>query len=342
MKLFIVLLILVTACSSLPPTRESRKLIEWGWDTPRLQQMAAVLPNAQSLPFDGVVVDIESPLDSRGLSWTLFGNQNVDSAVLAALAEEYADLPWGRFTDNFLRLNVHPANVDWFDDNWAVIERNGEQWARLAHELGFVGIMFDVELYSEARPFDYAQQQDADRITFEDYAAQTYLRGRAFMDALEAGYPALTVMFTYALTVDLSSANPRRYELLIPFVEGMLASANASTTLIDGYEHSYIYREEAQFKHARDQILMVTPQYGELNQFDSPIRAAFGLWIDPVCGTGGLPPEGCGFTPSEFQTALDHSLDYTDRYVWIYSQNINWYTNQNIPSEWWDVMNTFR
>lgn len=341
MKLFIVLLLLFTACTPEPPIRESRKLIEWGWDTPKLQQMASVLPNVQTLPFDGVIVDVESPLDSRGLSWTLFGNQPVDSMFLSSLAEEYADLEWGRLTDNFLRLNAHPANVDWFDD-WAIIESNGEQWARLARELGFVGIMFDVEHYSEAHPFDYAQQRDADSVTFDDYAAQAYLRGRDFMDALETGYPGLTVMFTYALTVDLSPANPRRYELLIPFVEGMLASADADTTIIDGYEHSYIYREESQFRQAREQILGGTRQYGTLNQSDSPMRAAFGLWIDPVCGSGGLPPEGCGFTPSEFQTAVGHALTYTDRYVWIYSEDINWYTNQNIPPEWWDVMNTFR
>lgn len=342
MKWLMVFLVLLNACTPAAPTRESRKLIEWGWNTPKLQQMATVLSSAQNLPFDGAIVDVESPLDGRGLSWTLFGRQSLDQTVLDTLAAEYTDLAWGRFTDNFLRLTIFPADVDWFDGDWSIVNDNARQWAKLAHDLGFVGIMLDVEQYGEAHLFDYAQQQNSEQIAFEIFAERAYQRGQDYMRALEAGFPRLTVMFTYGLTIDRSPANPRRYELLIPFLEGMAVAAGEGATLIDGYEHSYIYQQEAQFRQGREQIRAVMPQYAGVSRFENPLQAAFGLWIDPVCGEGGLPPEGCGFAPGEFQAALNHAMTYSDRYVWVYSERINWYTNQNIPPQWWDVMNTFR
>jgi hypothetical protein len=342
MKWLIAFLILLAACIPTSPTRESRKLIEWGWDTPKLQQLSAVLPNAQILPFDGVIMDVDSPLDGRGLSWALFGRQPVEQGVFDSIAAEYANLVWGRLTDNFLRLTIFPADVDWFEGDWGIVNENARKWAHLADELGFVGILLDVEQYGEANLFDYAQQPNAEQSSFEVFAEQVYQRGQDYVRALQAGFPSLTIMFTYGLTIDLSPANPRRYELLIPFLEGMALAAEDGTTLIDGYEHSYVYHEEAQFKQGREQMRAVTPHYGETSRFEQPLLSAFGLWIDPFCGDGGLPAEGCGFTPSEFQTALNYAFTYSDRYVWVYSENINWYTNQNIPQEWWDMMNTFR
>jgi hypothetical protein len=339
--LCLAILTIFTACSSPPTQRESRRLIEWGWNTPRLQKIGAVLEQAQTLPFDGVVLDVESPGDERGLAWALFGRQSVDHAALDALVAQYADLPWGRLTDNFLRLTIFPADVGWYED-WQVIYANAEAWAHFARELGMVGIMLDVEQYGEAKLFDYNLQPDTTSLSFEAYAAQAYERGQAYMNALEAGYPGLTVMFTYALTVSLSPANPQNYGLLVPFVEGMAFASGEGTTLVDGYEHSYIFRQAEHFSHARERIRAVTPQYVALDHFENPLRVGFGLWLDPVCGAGGLPPEGCGFSPAEFTNALTQAFNYSDRYVWLYSQRVNWYTGQGIPPVWWDTLKAFR
>jgi hypothetical protein len=261
----------------------------------------------------------------------------------------YADLPWGRLTDNFLRLTVHPANIDWFDDDlppfdWDVVNSNAEAWARFAQRLGFVGIMLDVEQYDEAHLFDYTKQRYANQISFEEYAKQAFRRGYDYMVSLQNGYgvSGITVMFTYALTIDFS-APTERYGLLVPFVEGMIFAASERTRLIDGYEHSYIYKEDVQFAWGRNRILTAAPLYsGNIDRFERPLRVGFGLWIDPVCGAGGLPPEGCGFTPAEFSTALAGAFAYSDRYVWVYSEDINWYTGQGIPQLWLDTLNTFR
>ncbi len=342
MKRCIFLIILLAGCSTSAvenaDLQASHRLIEWGWDTPRLQEIATVLPRAQVLPFDGLVLDVATPLDGRGLSWQLFSQQSFTAATVQDLTAEYGDLAWGRLTDNFLRLTLYPTDLDLLGD-WQITLANLEQWADLTHALGFRGIMFDVEQYGESRLFADPQTGNPD----EDYAQLAFRRGEAVMDALEVGYPGLTVMFTYFLTIDLSiNAHPERYRLLIPFLEGMLAAADADTTLIDGYEQSYIFNSEAQFRAARDQIETVRLQFSPISRLDHPVQVGFGLWIDPVCGAGGLPPEGCGFTPAAFAAALDYAATYSDRYVWVYSQHLNWYTSEGIPPQWWQLIDTLR
>jgi hypothetical protein len=131
--------------------RSATRVLEWGWHTPRLQDIPQYIDVAQTLPFDGLILDMATPDNSNGLSWTLFGDQRVDQSLLSGLENELTDLKWGRLTDNFLQVNVAPANVDWFDDFDAILY-NFESIAGLAKRLGFKGIMLDTEQYGECGP----------------------------------------------------------------------------------------------------------------------------------------------------------------------------------------------
>lgn len=315
------------------------KLIEWGWDTPRLQDFAAALPAAQLLAFDGAVIDVKTPLDGRGLSWTLFTNKPTDIDVLDALEHDYGRLNWGRMNNNFLRLTVFPADIDWFGD-WTYVNSNASAWAYLAGRLGFVGIVLDTEQYEQVALFD--DQAQPNSRSLDDYTKQATQRGREFMDALEAGFHNLTVIYTFALTVgDKPELVPSRYRLLVPFVEGMAAAADLNTTLVDGYENSYIYKNPADFEQAANRIRSVQPRVVSPTGWRAP-QVGFGLWIDPVCGDGGLPEDGCGFSRAEFRVALEAAIHSSDRYVWIYSQHINWYTGAGIPGVWSETMGNVR
>ncbi|MEO0560922.1 MAG: hypothetical protein AAF125_02340, partial [Chloroflexota bacterium] len=136
---------------------------------------------------------------------------------------------------------------------------------------------------------------------------------------------------TFALTI----GQPERYGLLPPFIEGMLSGSDGAA-IIDGYEHSYIYARPEQFEAAREQIQTIPLQH----QPSTQVRAGvgFGLWIDVNCGDGGLPPEGCGFSPEGFRVALDSALQSTDQYVWVYNQRVDWYDNERIPDVWWELL----
>jgi hypothetical protein len=329
--------------------RTAKRLLEFGWKTPLLQAIPQVIDVAQTLPFDGLLFDIETPNHIRGLSWTVFGNQRVDQAALDQIAADLAGFGWGRLTDNFIRINVNyePGVVDWFDDFDAILY-NAEALARLANQLGFAGLMIDTEQYN-AFPFDYQQQAYRDRYTYDEYADQAYVRGQEVMRALNRGYPGITILYTWGLTYIPQSHDQRAlsehiYGLMIPFLEGMIAAADAETSLVDAFEGAYRFEQEDQFQAAynlikvatRDAYTRDTKRYGET------VTAGFGLWADHDCTDEGLLPQGCpgGFTPDSFKQAAQLALRYSDRYVWIYSERINWYTGAGIPPEWRAVLNS--
>jgi hypothetical protein len=327
-------MIALVACraTSAPP---DPKLIEWGWGTPFLQDMPNFLTQIQTLPFDGAIIDIATPADGRGLSWTLFSAPPVPQSTWETLARDYSQIAWGRYTDNFLRMTVYPpADLNWGDD-WTPIYQNAEGLARLAQELGFQGILLDTEQYGGVSLFSSAHRPSPFTVT--EYNAFAFANGQALMEAFERGYPEVTVMYTFALSVEPTKTQFEGYgyDLLFPFIEGMMAAADDNTRLIDGFEDSYIYQQEAQYQAARARMDNPTRYNAAI---PNRLEAGFGLWIDPVCGDGGLPPDGCGFSPAGFVETVGYALKYSESYVWVYSERINWYTNQRIPPEWWAAM----
>ncbi|MBZ0276399.1 MAG: hypothetical protein K8I60_09650 [Anaerolineae bacterium] len=325
--------------------RSQTRLIELGWDTPFLQDMPAIVDEIQSLPFDGIVLDIASPVNETGLSWTLFGDDPVDTDQLDALTVDFAGFDWGHLTDNFLRLNLNPGNIDWFDD-YSVALHNIELLAKLAHDLGFAGIMFDTELYPNImlELFNPGTLPHRDRYDDDAYAEQVYQRGQDVIQAMNKGYPGLTVMLTYGPSFVAHGGNPHpSYPLFLPFIEGMIAAADKGTILVDGFEESYYYEDESQFLTGYKRMRAIAPLYvRDAGRYAEVVRAGFGLWIETDCGDDGLLSASCRFTPDEFESNLNYALNYSDRYVWIYSQHINWYTGENIPPEWSAMMERFR
>lgn len=316
-----------------------KRMLEFGWNTPRLQAMPEYIEAAQNTPFDGLILDIETPLHEAGLSWTIYTNTRIDAEPLEILAQDMKDFPWGKLTDNFLRVNIAPGEVDWFDDYDAILF-NLEAVARLAHELGFKGIMLDTEQYPGISLFYYPQQKYQDRYNFDEYAAQSRQRGREVMQTLNQAYPSITVLYAYGLAVapyeNMEDLHEHPYGLLPPFIEGMMEIADEETVLIDGFEQSYTYRQNEQFRSAFEFVkgYPFEEQRGEEQNEVSSLDIGFGLWVDHRCDNGDPNTTCLGFNPSEFQQAVQLALTYTDRYVWIYSQRFNWYTGEGIPEDW--------
>jgi hypothetical protein len=340
-----VYIFLIYPASASP--RSEKRLLAMG--VPSLQEMTDVIEAFQQTPFDGLILDIATPNDRRGLAWTVFGDQRVDHAQLDRLAERFSGFNWGRLTDNFLRVNIYPATVDWFDDFDAIID-NMEALARLAYQLGFGGIMLDTEQYPGVEIFDYTKQKYKNQHDYAAYDAQVFLRGQEVMRALNRGFPGISVLYTFGLSTGAQFGGGRDLlpytgsGLLTAFIEGMIDAAGETTTLVDAFEASYTYTQEAEFLAAyklikdftRDVYARNPTAYGEATQ------AGFGLWIDQGCGDAGLTSSMCGFTPESFQSTVELALKYSDRYVWIYSQSINWHTGEGIPPEWQTAIDSFR
>ena len=325
--------------------RNQKRLIQWGHDTPRLQDIPQYTEHLAQLPFDGLVLDIATPDDRRGLSWMIF-REPIEGELLQDIRAQFADYDWGQLTDNFLRVNIFNPDLTW--DDWDIALDNITIIANLVHDLGFKGIMLDTEQYGSVDIFDYPAQNLKNAHSFEVYRDLAFQRGIDTIKTIQQAYPDITIIYTYGITQRIAWFNSppldqHRYGLLVPFIEGMIQGANSSATLIDGYESSYLYRTEQEFVVAYQWIQEgVATQLADGEQYRDTMHAGFGLWIDPYCGDGGLPDGGCGFTPDEFETALIHALGYTDQYVWLYNEHIDWFNDKGIPTIWWEIINRFK
>lgn len=177
-----------------------KKLIEFGWDEPDTAFMRKHAEAMDATPFDGCVYHFRCRLangqdtDFIGSGWgrRAFTMEQVRHAIDDLRATRFR-----RLRDNFLRFNVTPGDLDWFDEYSAVFQNAGLA-ARVARE-GGVGILFDTEQY-HAPLFDYRRQRDASTKTGEQYATQARLRGREFMNVLQDGFPDLKVLMTFGYT----------------------------------------------------------------------------------------------------------------------------------------------
>ncbi len=319
-----------------------KRLIEFGWDEPDTAFMRKHIAEMEATPFDGCVYHIRylGP-DGKDANfvWDCWGKQAVTSRQVQ---QAIADLKATRFTHlrhNFLRFNVTPGNLDWFDDYSAVI--NNARLAAQVARAGGVGILLDTEQYN-AHLFDYRKQTNASTKTWEQYAAQARRRGREVMEAFQEGFPGLKVLMTFGYGLPWQETNagkrPLRectYGLLVPFLDGMLEAAKGRSRLIDGWESAYSYFEEKKFRKAREMIHHdVLAMVADPAKYREVFSASFGLWLDYQWREQGWNvehPERNPHTPDAFAEVVQTALRYADEYVWIYSETPRWWSDPGGP-----------
>ncbi len=335
-------LILAVTSSALaqPTTQPAKKLIEFGWDEPSAAFMRAHIQEMEQTPFDGCVfhIDARKPDGSTGrFSWECWGRSAFTEAQLAPALVDLQATAFKKFTDNFLRLNVTPADVDWFDD-FSPILSNVELAARVTRAGRCKGLLFDTEQYDK-QLFTYRKQRDARTKSWEQYANQARLRGQEVMRALQKGYPDITVMFTfsYSLLLEYARGDPKKlaeteYGLLAPFLDGMLAEAKGDTRLIDGYELSYNFDDLSEFPPAYEKMRRgVLPLVANPERYKEYFSAGFGIWLDFDWRKKGWDEKDVSknfYTPEKFEATVREALKTSDEYVWIYSEQPRWWTDE--------------
>ncbi len=320
----------------------NKKLIEFGWDEPDTAFMRQHAAQMDATPFDGCVYHFcyRQPDGKDGrFVWECWGRRSFTTQEVQPAIDDLKATRFRRLRHNFLRFNVTPGNLGWFDDYSAVVN-NARLAARVARE-GGVGILLDTEQYN-APLFDYGWQTNATTRTWEQYAAQARLRGREVMQAFQQGFPGLKVLMTFGYGMPWQETNggkePLRksaYGLLAPFLDGMLDAAAGGTQLIDGWESAYSYFEEKQFQRARQMIhrdilaLTADPEkYGKI------FSASFGLWMDYQWNKQGWNvehPERNPRPPDKFEQVVRTALEFADEYVWIYSETPRWWSDKGGP-----------
>ena len=276
------------------PTPLKKKIIEWGWDTPGPIYVRDHIREMEQKPFDGIIMQglkVKKDGQEREFYDAFFGKERSELEEFSEVIQVLKDIKFQRFTDNFIRVNVVPGNVDWFDDFGAIVH-NAWVAAKIAKEGGMKGWMFDVEQYA-GPVFNYPRQKYAGQKTFEQYARQVGLRGREFMVAVNDAYPGITIMLTfgngycYRAAQEPGGLEASSAGLLPAFLEGMLAAATPETTFVDGNEPSYYYNSADDYFRAfhvmkQGALSLVSP--ANRAKYGAQVKAGVALYMDYVVG----------------------------------------------------------
>jgi hypothetical protein len=331
-----LLLLATTACA--PP----RKLLLFPREMPTPAELRAHVAAWERAPFDGLVLDAAVANRDRTLAWLVWGRHAVLPADLEPAALDLAATHFRRFHDNFLRVNVAPGDVDWFDTEWGTVASNLGVAAAMAKRAGLRGLVLDTEQYAPSRPFDYASQVLRDRHSFAEYAGQARRRGAQASAAIAAAFPDVTLLVTFGHTLcdrrargDVHALAGVEYGLLAPFLDGVLEGLGPRARYVDAFESAYPFRERAQFARARRQIRSEAAEISGVPElYRKRVQAGFGLWLDFESDRRGWDlraPKKNYFSPEGFGQALRGALAETDGYVWVYSEKPNWLTGQDLP-----------
>jgi len=329
-----------------------KKLIEWGWDEPGPAYMRANAQRMDGYGFDGVIFHAEPVRDGQNMNftWECWGTKRFE---YSDFAQNIADLraahaQFRRMTDNFLRFNVTPGDVDWFDDAaFAVVLHNAELAGRVAKEGGCKGLMFDIEMYGQPL-FTYPKQIHKDTKSFREYEEKVHQRGEELMRAFNRYYPDLTVLLTfgYGITGVGGDRSKAGYGLLKNLLDGMFDAADDKTIIVDAYEGAYSFRVHREFVQARNTVLKNMVRFvGNPKAYQKHVRVGFGIWMDNRYGAKDWHVDDFErnyFTPDEFEYSVFCGLHVTDRYVWVYTEHPKWWTNERLPAAYLEALRRVR
>lgn len=362
-------LVASSAAASALPLLPHGKVIGNARLTKRCAEIKATISSMEALAaFDGLKLSPDK-INGTNQTGTLLGWQvwRNDLAIdLARWEPEIAALESTHFvayTDNFLDVHCSapglvPTYKDWFDDTaWHTyvlpnVTKVASVIARCQSQLRG-GILLDVESY-HGEIWRYPTQPHASTHTFAQYQAKVRQRGREFMQALQAGFAACPVMVTYGYglawrpPVVGGTLATSKNGLLPSFLDGLLDAIAPPQLLYDGFEQSYDYKTAAAYQAGYQTIHRhntCDPWYAaDVEQkFRQHYRAAFGIWVDYYSnGTYSpwvttAPYTGNYFSPAEFQQAVHTALQYTDRYVWVYTYTPDWF-GPSMPQAYRDAL----
>ncbi len=282
------------------------------------------------LPFDGLYIEaLPMPFRDR----VFCAGEYPDAAFDAALAAG-RKIDFGRFTENFLRIDIvsqqtdadgNVVPVDWFDETVIqAIERKAHQLGRLALELDFAGIGFDNEAYTPDHPYDYVRGYQSSGRSFEEYREQVRRVGARFAAALGEEAPGIDIMLLFGnSSVRMRELAEDRHALLPALIDGMLSID--SVNVIDGFEDSYEYWEPELFRDGLWTIDYAARWSSDPARYRERLGRGFGIWFKNPAPV----------SEETFRTGLQSALENSDRYVWIYTEG---YPRPDYPASYLEVI----
>jgi hypothetical protein len=319
-----------------------KKLIEYGWDVPAPSFVAAKIAGMEQRPFDGVIMRVPG-------IYKVFTNKKWADEELNREFAALEQIQWQGFTDNFIMM-FSASDMDWFSDaDWAAVLRNVELCAKAARLGRCKGVAFDPEPYGKS-PWTYNAQPRKNQRTLEQYQQIVRRRGAQFVDKIEEQLPAPVIHTLFMLgrfemwALERNPAELQRrygrhpYGLYPAFVNGMLDAADPDTIITDGNEGSYYYTTEGQFLESfyniRQRALsLIAPE--NQSKYRAQVECAQALYVDHVFDMRPTRFASAYMTLEQRARWFEHNVYYalstSDRYVWLYSEKMNWWTGARIP-----------
>jgi len=320
------------------------KLIEFGWDEPDTAFMREHVAEMEETPFNGCVFHANYRKEdgtSGNFTWECWGEKTFTEEQLEHVVDDLKHTPFKRFTHNFLRFNVTPGNVDWFDD-FAPILSNAKLAAKVAKQGGVKGLLFDIEQYNSAL-FNYPKLRDSGPKSWDECAEQTRKRGKELMEAFQSEYPNITIFLTFGYCLPWAQMGGEKkleevsYGLLAPLLDGMVDGANGKSIIVDGCELAYSYKDTSRFatayKMMSEDVLKIV---ANPKKYKSVFSLGFGVWMDNGWRQHGWDTENFKdnfYTPEAFEVTLNTAIKTADEYVWIYTETPKWWTSSGQPAK---------
>jgi hypothetical protein len=344
----LVLALLMSTCLSHAaaadaPAAPRKKFIELGWDIPStalLRESWREMENAT--PFDGVMFKVEAKDDQgRALnSEAIWDGRPWKRKWLQPALADLRSCRFTRFTDNFLRFNATPGNLDWADDTgWGTLADKAGHCAWLLRQAGAKGLAIDFESYGAHQfRFDAAKGRG-----FADMAALARKRGAQFVRSVAREFPDAVLLALWLNSVNLKAGASdapdavlasSSYGLLPAFIDGMLDAAPPTMTLVDGCENGYYMDSAKEYLRAAHEmrswnggaIRLVSP--ANRPKYRRQVQAGFGLYLDMFLNSATNqyyrgPLNGSRL--ARLERNLGFARDAADEYVWIYGEQCRWW-----------------
>lgn len=245
--------------------------------------------------------------------------------------------------------------MDWFsNEDWKWVLRNASLAAKAARAGKCKGLVFDCEPYG-TDPWEYKKQVHTEKKNFDIYYDMVRKRGAQFMTVIQKEFPDPVIHTFYLMEfynhpnrgAVLQDPNPvkrkkrlaeHQWSLYPAFVVGMFEAAGPKTVITDGNEDSYYYQSPAEFFESYHSI-----HHNGVNLFPpnlhtkyrTHVQSAQALYVDYIFGLGSHTST-VSLSPEAKLTWFEHNVYYalktSDRYSWMYSENIDWWQGR-----WGDI-----
>ncbi len=315
--------------------QKKKKVLEWGWDEPSTAFLRQNIDTMEQMPFDGLVFPLRYR-DGTNITWKMWSSTKYEYSDLVHMVEDLTHTQFKTLTDRFIRVNVTPGDVDWFDDEgWAAIVHNFAVAAKVAKAGNCKGFMFDIEQY-KTKLFNLAVVSAAHPASFEAYRAVVRQRGRELITAIGQEFPDIIILFPWAWSA--YEANMKEYPLAPSFMDGILEAAGPGIRLVDAGEITYLDKTRVEFQRHYTWLKRDLSRRSAFpEKYLSRVETGFGIWMDAKWYTIGWHLdefEKNYFTPDAFRTSVSAALETSDEYVWIYSENPDWWSKKNLPPDY--------